>query len=443
MKLKWSNYNIAYKSESGNYIILTNSLNNSVYKLQNEFVEKINEFIDGGNIDNNLRKHIVELYIDHFLVDESLNEVELFKTYQETNKNNMTIGNIYFIPSFDCDFRCTYCILGKNVDSICLPRMSESDVLKTADWICHTSHALDIKALQILLFGGEPLLSQKENLTLMNEINRIEKSFSVNYNLITNGYSLTTNLLEELISGKLSSVQITLDGTENIHNSRRHYFDGSETFKKIISNILNITRYNIKIIIRINVDEENCQSIIELLEYMVSLKLNKRILLHIVPVDPSLYSSISGYSTRALTMYHDIYKFAFANNFNVQKWKRFCSFSSKMNFSIDSYGNVYPCPNFVGDKNYKIADIHDGFNENYQKILNQKLDDNCTKCNYVGLCNGGCVSMKKLEKTNKCIFYQANSIIDKEYTLAKYESPNLNILRIGKLTAINSVDSEM
>lgn len=438
MKLKWSNYNIIYKCEDGQYTILTNSLNRCVYKLKNEFVKKINAFINGKSLDVNMRKFVLELYVDHLLVDENLNEVELFALTQEKEKYGSEFGNVYFIPSFDCDFRCTYCILGKNVDSMCLPRMTDNDVVQTAKWLCETAESLNIKTLQILLFGGEPLLSQKENLLLMNEINSVEKSFSVNYSLITNGFALTPNLLEELIDCNLSTIQITLDGTEKMHDRRRRYVDGTGTFKKIINNVLNVVKYNIKIIVRVNVDEENCSNIIELLEYMHSLGLNKRILLHIVPVDPSSYSSISGYSMGALEMYHDIYRFAFEHGFNVQKWQRYCSISSKMNFSIDSYGDVYPCPNFVGDKDFKIADIYNGINKTYEKIQNMRLDDSCLHCNLVGLCNGGCLSMKHLDESSKCIFYQANYIIDKEYTLAKYESSNLNTLRLGKMVVNNA-----
>lgn len=438
MKLKWSNYNIIYKCEDGQYTILTNSLNRCVYKLKNEFVKKINAFINGKSLDVNMRKFVLELYVDHLLVDENLNEVELFALTQEKEKYGSKFGNVYFIPSFDCDFRCTYCILGKNVDSMCLPRMTDNDVVQTAKWLCETAESLNIKTLQILLFGGEPLLSQKENLLLMNEINSVEKSFSVNYSLITNGFALTPNLLEELIDCNLSTIQITLDGTEKMHDRRRRYVDGTGTFKKIINNVLNVVKYNIKIIVRVNVDEENCSNIIELLEYMHSLGLNKRILLHIVPVDPSSYSSISGYSMGALEMYHDIYRFAFEHGFNVQKWQRYCSISSKMNFSIDSYGDVYPCPNFVGDKDFKIADIYNGINKTYEKIQNMRLDDSCLHCNLVGLCNGGCLSMKHLDESSKCIFYQANYIIDKEYTLAKYESSNLNTLRLGKMVVNNA-----
>ena len=67
-----------------------------------------------------------------------------------------------------------------------------------------------------------------------------------------------------------------------------------------------------------------------------------------------------------------------------------------------------------------------------------RLNDSCLRCNLVGLCNGGCLSMKRLDESSKCIFYQANYMIDKEYTLAKYESSNLNTLRLGKMITNNS-----
>lgn len=433
MKLKWSQYNIFYKSKDEEFTILTNSLTNNVYKLKNDFIEKIEIFLITGVIEDDLKKYISELYIDNFLVDDSLDESQMFKLLQEKEKGNINVGNVYFIPSFDCDFRCSYCILGKNVDTSSFDRMTKTNVIKTAEWLYDCANNLNIKTLQILLFGGEPMLSHKENLLLMDELNGRNNSIQIKYSLITNGYLLSPELLEDLISRNLSSVQITLDGPEKIHDSRRRYIDGSGTFKKIINNLMKIIQYDIQIIIRINVDEENSTYIIELIEYLYTLNLNKRVLLHIVPVDPSSYSSISGYTLNALKAYDSIYQVAFEKNFNVQKWKRFCSISSKMNFSINSSGDVYPCPNYVGNKDYKIADINNGFTDNYYDFFQKKLDDSCVKCKYVGICNGGCLNMKQLANTNKCIFFQANYLIDKSYTLAKYSSNNLDNLRLGNL----------
>ena len=140
MKLKWSNYNIIYECEDEQHTILTNSLNRCVYKLQNEFIKKINAFINGESLDVNLRKFVLELYVDHLLVDENLNEVEWFGSMQETEKSGSEFGNVYFIPSFDCDFRCTYCILGKNVDSTCLPRMTDNDVEQINGYVKQHNH---------------------------------------------------------------------------------------------------------------------------------------------------------------------------------------------------------------------------------------------------------------------------------------------------------------
>ena len=93
-----------------------------------------------------------------------------------------------------------------------------------------------------------------------------------------------------------------------------------------------------------------------------------------------------------------------------------------MNFSIDPDGDVYPCPNFVGDKKYLIGSIYSGLNEKYTDIRLKKLDSQCYDCKYLGLCNGGCLSMKLLFNTNKCLFYKTNHIINGSYMIAKYEN---------------------
>lgn len=59
-------------------------------------------------------------------------------------------------------------------------------------------------------------------------------------------------------------VQITLDGLQEHHDSRRHLRDGRGTFDKIVENLRLFEEYAIRVDIRMNVDNENCRDYIGL-----------------------------------------------------------------------------------------------------------------------------------------------------------------------------------
>ena len=50
--------------------------------------------------------------------------------------------------------------------------------------------------------------------------------------IVTNGYTIV-EYLDIIKQGKIREIQVTLDGTEHIHNQRRILKDSSPTFAKI------------------------------------------------------------------------------------------------------------------------------------------------------------------------------------------------------------------
>lgn len=65
--------------------------------------------------------------------------------------------------------------------------------------------------------------------------------------------------LKYLISRGIKSYQITLDGSENIHNMRRPLKNGKSSWKYTIKGLLNLLEIDddINLNIRINIDENN------------------------------------------------------------------------------------------------------------------------------------------------------------------------------------------
>ena len=82
--------------------------------------------------------------------------------------------------------------------------------------------------------------------------------------MITNGYLLDRTTAAEL--SRLSpswTVQITLDGPQDVHGSRRRLHDGGRTYERIVQNIRSLDPDVFTVKIRINVDRNNLGEIDE------------------------------------------------------------------------------------------------------------------------------------------------------------------------------------
>ena len=123
------------------------------------------------------------------------------------------------------------------------------------------------KVKSCTLFGGEPLLVQNKELIryICGKCRELEMSISA----ITNGYELDKfiDILEEY---KFTSIQITVDGTEEIHNLMRPLAGGGKSYAKIMENIKLALDHNITVSLRVNVNKTNISGIRLLIDELKS-----------------------------------------------------------------------------------------------------------------------------------------------------------------------------
>lgn len=437
-KLMWSNYLVVFEEDE--YIYLHNTITDATYRLSKNEWNLINSFLNNNvNIENeNTKKHISELILCGIIVEDTKNEIKQFKNDYLLSIQNSSYGTIYFAPSFNCNLRCKYCIIGENVndEKKCNKKMSKDIVDQTAKWIFETSKYYCVTNLDILLYGGEPTLSIEENLQLMRKLNDLNNDetnsnkININYKLISNGYNIQIEQIKKLIKLGLNSIQITLDGPPEIHNARRYGINKVRTFDNILKNIITLTQYFKDFVIRVNVDNENAPYISQLVDILYENNLHKSCLLHFNLVDPSDFSSNSGYNEETICFFTQIYKNAFEKGFNVGQWKRYCSLPSKFYFSIDHNGFIYKCPNYMGNNKKIIGNVCT------KKIKDSNycvIKDKCLECKFIGMCNGGCEVMRETSFIgNEYCFSKENYMMTKLYLIAKhkYELPIKKYLKL-------------
>ena len=421
--LKWSNYIVAFDDVKKTYLF--KSITETLYSLPTEEYRTIDSYIKDGAkiIDDTIRRHISELYLDGMIVDREIDEVELFKSSFLNKMNASKHGVIYFAPSLKCNLRCKYCIIGDSVENSCESLgndMTNEDAIQTAKWTYQMCNRHSIDELKVILYGGEPTMMHRTHLLFLKTLNSIieqnEKIIKLNTMIITNGFKIDKEKAAELVDIGVQTIQITLDGPPHVHDKRRYGINKEKTFNQILENLEYVSKRFKNTVIRINVDDENANHIKELIDILHSNEFERKCMLHFNLVDPSDFSEESGYNEVTVNAFKGIYDYAFSKGFNVAPWRRYCSMPSKFYFAIDPHGNIYKCSNYLGTSGKEIGNVYSGINYDYNF---GHIKDSCYACNYVGICNGGCEVMRETSKigTDYC-FSKVNGDMLKAYYLA-------------------------
>lgn len=344
------------------------------------------------------------------------------------HKRNKLFNSFVFIPSYDCNFRCPYCVEGKmsgDGKNWSKRTFTREMVDRAYDVMLEIGPHKELHGKQILLYGGEPLLkANKEIVTYM-----VEKGCSLGYSFtaITNGYDLE-EFLDILGPEKLHTLQITVDGTKQWHDQRRvHYKDGG-SFDKIVANIELALKAGVSVSVRVNTDRLNFGSIAELKGLFTELgyygygnlfrmyagflydsegssmaeKAAKQgggsfnqYFSSLTELDEEIRTKKPGISCPSDRVYGDLYR-AIVDKKLLAFNSIGCS-SQSGTYVLDAQGNIYSCLEIVGQTEYVIGSYArpDGieWNEDERsKWQGQNIATSpvCSKCKYAFMCKGGC-----------------------------------------------------
>ena len=201
---------------------------------------------------------------NNFLVAENYDEADRYfkvlEVIRKVEKAKPGYTGYTILPTTACNARCVYCFeLGIEYET-----MNDETAKQTIQYIKDT-HRKGSK-VSIHWFGGEPLVGK----LIISRICKGLQDEGVEYrsNMISNG-SLMTKELAQIAKNDwhLASVQITLDGREEIYCERKRYisFDGSP-YRAVLNGIHALLANNILVSIRLNVDEDNLEELHKLVD---------------------------------------------------------------------------------------------------------------------------------------------------------------------------------
>ncbi len=158
-------------------------------------------------------------------------------------------GSFTVLPTTACNARCFYCF-EKDCEA-------QTMTAETADAVVDYILKYGKKKIHLGWFGGEPTVNARIIDRICEALAAAGREFTSS--MISNGYLMDETLVGKAAARwKLNSIQITLDGTEEIYNERKNYagIQGS-AFRKVLGNIGLLLDAGIAVHIRLNADTEN------------------------------------------------------------------------------------------------------------------------------------------------------------------------------------------
>jgi uncharacterized protein len=413
--MKYSRYNIFSKiRDSENYFIV-NLLSGNADILDRADALKIEAIRNGGSFqDDGFYNELVE---KGYLAEESLEKKEYKKKYLDfIDSREKDEIQIFFVPNYSCNFACYYCYQDQYINQLSELRTEVIDA-----FFSYVQQKFADRKKYITVFGGEPLLSSPKQKEIISYI--IDKATLAGLDLcfVTNGYNLE-EYMPVLLKGKIREIQVTLDGTEKVHDSRRFLKGGGKTFERISNGIDLCLQNKINVNLRMVIDKDNIDNLPELADYAIKrgwtssdyfkTQIGRNYELHHCQSAPgrlfdriSLYESIYDlvkkhpHITEFYKPAYSVSKYLFENGELPDPLFDSCP-ACKTEWAFDYTGNIYSCTATVGKTEESLGTFFPDIKLKEEIIEQWESRDvtsipGCSDCQVQLACGGGCGSVAK------------------------------------------------
>jgi len=379
-----------------------------------------------------------ELKRGFFLIDDELDE---FKTLDARNRvaryKSYRFG-LLILPTLNCNFSCEYCFEEKR--NVYMSRETEEEVVKFLE-----GRLKEIRELKISWFGGEPLLAREIIDRLARRIIELCEKNGVVYHsdLTTNGYLLNERNIEWLKEIKVEKIQVTIDGDRHTHDQRRRLKNGKPTFDTIMENLKRAAGHFV-IPIRVNIDRKNAHTAKNLFPVLVENDLQDKVYAYYGTV-VGITDACKDYGESCLdadeltTLMLQLHREALDKKYDFIPFPYpltsmgGCGAMRPDFFVVDPDGYLHKCLNSVGDQKEAIGHVSRPLEFTPDLVTwltwDPLKDEECSQCNLLPLCNGGCL-WNKLHGQHSCGYYTGPNYV-REILKLYYEHINRKTAKAG------------
>ncbi len=354
-------------------------------------------------------------------IAEDTDEVSLLRGRIAAAENNSHEYLLDINPTLDCNFNCWYCYENHIKGSMMSPE-TVSHVKQLMNIILSRP---TIQVLHLGFFGGEPLLGFQQVVKPLiehaaSQCDSLSKHLHVHFT--TNAGVLDTEMIEYL-SNFNCGMQITLDGGKERHDKVRFSKGGKGSYDRILHNITELLKREVSVILRVNYDTQNIDTVEALIEDVIAIpeKVRTHLLIDFQRVWQDREHSTDATESKAMMIRKFCEKkgIRVGKNFMLRDVRHTC-YADKVNHALINYdGNVFACTarDFTSDSAIGslspegIIRYHKGMMDIRRTAKLSK--DVCCDCRIAPICGGGC-SQKAVEGLSQEGCHQGYSESDKD-----------------------------
>jgi uncharacterized protein len=330
---------------------------------------------------------------------------------------------LFFVTNYTCNFACSYCYQDQYTNNT---GNLTNEVIDS--FFSYIGREFAGRKKYVTVFGGEPLLAgekQKETISyIIGKANEAELDLC----FVTNGYTLG-QYVPILKKGRIREIQVTLDGTEQVHNARRFLKGGGGTFEKIVAGIDSCLLNGIDVNLRMVADKQNIDNLPELARLATEkgwtknrhfkTQIGRNYELHHCQSDPDLLFS-------RVSLYEKIYELVKLHPFILEFYKPSFSVSKflfengelpdplfdscpacKTEWAFDYTGHIFSCTATVGKSDESLGTFYPFVSRKEEIIETWQERDvtsiaECRNCSLQLACGGGCGSVAKNRTGSVC-----------------------------------------
>jgi uncharacterized protein len=339
---------------------------------------------------------------------------------------------LVMIPSYNCDLKCGYC--WQRLYDMDSPIMSAEMAERAFAAMPQIIDRAPDQHVDMAVFGGEPLQNIPELRERVLQILDLGNAAGYSMKIITNGVGLGPAAPH--IAGKVSHVQVTIDGPMDVHRRRRP-LPGGDSFTAMVDGMNTALAHGIPVNVRVNTDATNLPRLPELADFARSQGWvdSGLVSFHVAPVKNHNPRKTTNPESDLLTQVlkltaedermaiFDLTGFAGLKYFQGFKESgmlplhRFFHCEAQINFfAFDLYGDVYACWDAAGIQDLAVGRFHPEVEIEESKLnvwrARTTLDvPGCQGCVSQPHCGGGCQFLA-LEHGGSCFTSNCDSMLD-------------------------------
>ena len=352
--------------------------------------------------------------VNNLIKDEQLFTEDIYEDYIKDFKQRQTVVKALCLHiAHDCNLACRYCFAEEGEYKGGRALMSYEVGKQALDFLIANSGSR--RNLEVDFFGGEPLMNFKVVKALVEYGRQQEKLYNKNFRftLTTNGVLLDDEIME-FCNKEISNVVLSIDGRKEVHDRMRPSRNGKGSYDLILPKFIklaesrNQTNYYVR-----GTYTHNNLDFSEDVKHLADLGFEQISVEPVVALPEEEYCLTNEDLPILFEQYDKLAKLMLerekeGKGFNFFHFmldlsggpcvsKRLSGCGSGTEYlAVTPWGDLYPCHQFVGNKEYVMGNVFDGvtktdIREEFRQC-NVYSKEKCNSCFAKFYCSGGCAA---------------------------------------------------